>query len=199
MALRRNSGLFHSKIHEEKMRSEQNHKQSKPVGRPLDHFLIQFGIHSFDRGLKGVYIQDNKYYLISKSIQNILQRTKKPFSVGIYLGKARGKQFFPSVNLLSMIRSPARNKVWVDDKAAWLFVCGRDLFSEGIKTSTKCVYKGIITLVLNKNDEVLGFGKTLKKLTEKEGVIIQNIFDIGDFLRRERKERRSSKMKNRKN
>ena len=171
------------------MRNRHSPKNPMPVNKPVEHFLIQFGIKRFNKGLKEIYVQDSKYYLISSQINNILIKTKKPFTVGTYIGKARGKQFFPSVNLLNMIRSEARNKVWVDDKTAWLFVCGRDLFSEGIKTSTKCVYKGIITLILNKSDEVLGFGKADKKLTEK-GVVIRNIFDIGDFLRRERRKGR---------
>jgi ribosome biogenesis protein Nip4 len=154
--------------------------------RPLEHFLIQFGIRRFDKGNNTLFVQDNKYFMISKGIQNIIKKTKKPFYSGTYIGKARGKSFFPSVNLLNMIRKRARNKVWIDEKTAWLFVCGRDIFSEGIQSSTKCVYKGIIALILNKNDEVLGFGKALKGLSEK-GVVIQNIFDIGDFLRREKK------------
>jgi len=176
---------------ESRMRTRQPPKNPMPISKPLEHFLIQFGIRRFNKGMKEIYVQDSKYYLISNPINSILIKTKKPFTVGTYLGKARGKQFFPSVNLLNMIRAEARNKIWVDDKAAWLFVCGRDLFSEGIKTSTSCVYKGIITLVLNKNDEVLGFGKAVKKITDKDVVVIQNIFDIGDFLRRERKERKS--------
>lgn len=154
--------------------------------RPLEHFLIQFGIRRFDKGNDILFVEDNKYFLITKDIANIIKKTKKPFYAGIYLGKARGKKFFPSINLLNMISTKSRNKIWVDDKTAWLFVCGRDIFSEGIKKSTKTVYKGIITFVFNQKNEVLGFGKAVKKLKEKE-VVVTNIFDIGDFLRREKK------------
>ena len=157
--------------------------------RPLEHFLIQFGIRRFEKGNNELFVQDNKYFLISKDIQNIIKKTKKPFYAGTYLGKARGKSFFPSINLLNMMKKKSRNKTWIDEKTEWLFVCGRDIFSEGIESSTKCVYKGIITFILNKNNEVLGFGKAVKGLSEK-GVVIQNIFDIGDFLRRERKKRK---------
>lgn len=152
----------------------------------IEHFLIQFGIRRFDKGNNEMFVQDNKYYLITSQMHEIINRTKKPFFAGTYIGKARGRKFFPSVNLLNMMAQNSRNKVWVNDKTAWLFVCGRDIFSGGIEKSTPCVYKGIITLILNKNNEVLGFGKAVKKLTEK-GVVIDNIFDIGDFLRREKK------------
>lgn len=157
--------------------------------RPLEHFLIQFGIRSFDKGFNEIFVQDNKYFLISKQIQEIIKKTKKPFTAGAYLGKARGSKFFPSVNLLNMVAKHVRNKVTITNKAAWLFVCGRDLFSEAIIDHTHCVYKGIITFILSEKNEVLGFGKTVKKLKDK-GVVIDNIFDIGDFLRREKNKRR---------
>jgi ribosome biogenesis protein Nip4 len=154
--------------------------------RPLEHFLIQFGIRRFTEKDEVLFVEDNKFYLISKDIANTIKKTKKPFYAGLYLGKARGKKFFPSVNLLNMMKRKSRNKIWVDKKAEWLFVCGRDLFAEGITRATHCVHKGIITLVMNKSDEVLGFGKAVKGLKEKD-VVVKNIFDIGDFLRRERK------------
>lgn len=154
--------------------------------RPLEHFLIQFGIKSFSERDDVLFVEESKYYLISKEIANLIKKTKKPFYVGTYLGKARERKFFPSVNLLNMMKRKSRNKIWIDKKAEWLFVCGRDLFGEGIKRATHTVYKGIITIVMNKNDEVLGFGKAMKGLKESD-VVVKNIFDIGDFLRRERK------------
>lgn len=154
--------------------------------RPLEHFLIQFGITRFDSDSDSLFIQDNKYYIISRKMEKIIRTTKNPFYIGEYLGKARGKKFFPSVNLLNRIKGISRNKVWIDKKTEWLFICGRDLFGEGITKATKNVHKGIITLVLNEKDEVLGFGKAVKALKSKD-VVIDHIFDIGDFLRREKK------------
>ncbi len=156
--------------------------------RPLEHFLIQFGIRRFEKGNNEIFVQDNKYYLITKDIQNIIKKTKKPFYIGNYLGKARGEKFFPSVNLLNMIKSKSLHKIWVDSKAEWLFVCGRDLFGSAIKKTSPRVQKGIITLVLNMDNEIIGFGKVVKSLKEK-GAVVQNILDIGDFLRRERKKK----------
>jgi len=41
---------------------------------------------------------------------------------------------------------------------------------------------------LNQYDECLGFGKILHSLdAEKEGAVVKNISDIGDFLRREKR------------
>jgi ribosome biogenesis protein Nip4 len=42
-------------------------------------------------------------------------------------------------------------------------------------------------LVLNSYGECLGFGKILRSLDGKrKGLAVENILDIGDFLRRER-------------
>ena len=156
--------------------------------RPLEHFLIQFGIRKFEKGNNELFVQDSKYFLISRQIQDIIKKTKKPFHAGTSLGKARGKKFFPSVNLLSMIKPKTSHKIWVESKAEWLFVCGRDIFGSGISRSSPKVQKNTITLVLNSNNEVIGFGKAVKSLKEK-GVVVQNILDIGDFLRREKKKK----------
>ncbi len=153
---------------------------------PLAHFLVQFGIYGFDKGKDELLFQDGKYYLVSQEISEILKKTKKPFYAGVYLGKARGEKLFPSINFLGMIKKATQHKVWIDKKTGWLFVCGRDAFAEGIKRASRPVRKGIITLVLNEDDEVLGFGKVVAELSSK-GSAIKNILDIGDFLRREKK------------
>ena len=168
---------------EEKREITQN-KSMKVM--PLEHFLIQFGIRKVDFGSGKLFVEDNKYFLVTHQILDIIKKKKKPFYVGNYLGKARGKKFFPSISLMNLVSKKSMNKVWIDNKAGWLFVCGRDLFSNGITKVAPGVKKGTITLILNDNSEVLGFGKVSKSLNES-GAVIENILDIGDFLRRERK------------
>ena len=49
--------------------------------------------------------------------------------------------------------------------------------------------KGDYTLVLNQHNECLGFGKILCNINEekdKSKVIVKNISNIGDFLKREK-------------
>jgi predicted ribosome-associated RNA-binding protein Tma20 len=87
-----------------------------------------------------------------------------------------------------MISEEDANKVIVDRRTEWLFVCGRDLFGKGIVTLKGSPKKGDLTLVLNEDNECLGFGKIVHDLNEKkEGVAVRNIADVGDFLRRERR------------
>jgi len=87
--------------------------------------------------------------------------------------------------LLTIIAEGNANKVIVDEKTEWLFICGRDVFKQGIVKVIGSKQKGSYALILNQHGECLGFGKILQNL-EREGVAIKNISDIGDFLRREK-------------
>ena len=102
------------------------------------------------------------------------------------MGKVKDGRFFPSFNLLTMLAKGEANKIVVDRKAAWLFICGRDIFRKG---DTDCAWftrKGDHTLVMNEFGECLGFGKIRTAWTaEKTQVAVKNISDVGDFLRRE--------------
>ncbi|MEM4704325.1 MAG: hypothetical protein QXJ02_04580 [Candidatus Bathyarchaeia archaeon] len=117
--------------------------------------------------------------------------SKDFFYAGLYLGKIKKGVFFPSFPLLTMIGANAPNKVFVDEKAEWLFTCGRDLFRQGIITVKGSKEKGAYTLVFSRHGECLGFGKiigNIKTEKDKHKVVIKNISDIGDFLRREEKQ-----------
>ena len=110
------------------------------------------------------------------------------YYAGLYIGKVKNGIFFPSFNLLNMLVNAAANKIVVDQKAAWLFICGRDIFFTGILKVMGSKHKGDSTLVLNEFGECLGFGKILDDLTKTENkVVIKNVLDVGDFLRRETK------------
>ena len=153
--------------------------------KPIENFVSQFNANiSLNRDL--IVKQRARYFLLNKILK---QSTSEDFFyAGIYLGKLRNKIFFPSFNLLRMIAKAEANKITVDRKTEWLFICGRDIFKRGIKRTSGSKKKGAYTLVLNQYDECLGFGKILHSLdAEKEGAVVKNISDIGDFLRREKR------------
>jgi ribosome biogenesis protein Nip4 len=86
-----------------------------------------------------------------------------------------------------MVAENKANKVVVGSKAAWLFICGRDIFKQGIVKVEGSKKNGAYMLVLNERGECLGFGRILHDLGEERGgVVVKNISDIGDFLRREK-------------
>jgi len=127
-----------------------------------------------------------RYFLLSEALKKVAG--KDFYYAGTYFGKVKNGKFFPSFNLLSMLAKVEANKIVVEKKAAWLFICGRDVFRNGILEVRGSRKKGSHTLVINEFGECLGFGKIVGKLDEavkKNGVAIRNISDIGDFLRRE--------------
>ena len=127
-----------------------------------------------------------RYFLLNESLLKVTRQNF--YYAGIYLGKVKNGKFFPSFNLLTMIAKGEANKVIVNKKAAWLFICGRDVFRTGILAVRGSRKKGDPVLVLNEFDECLGFGRLICNLvgTAKKGEIaIKNVLDVGDFLRRE--------------
>ena len=86
-----------------------------------------------------------------------------------------------------MLAERKANKLVIDKKTAWLFICGRDIFQQGILKENN-LKKGDYALVLNEHNECLGFGKimhNLRGVPDANKVVVKNILDIGDFLRRE--------------
>jgi ribosome biogenesis protein Nip4 len=128
--------------------------------------------------------KDGRYFLLNANLHRLIR--KDFYYAGTYLGKVKDGRFFPSFNLLAIIAKGEANKIVVGKKAAWLFICGRDIFRKGVLSVHGSQRKGDHTLVLNEFGECLGFGKITHSL-EAEGtqVVVKNISDVGDFLHRE--------------
>ena len=152
--------------------------------KPLDEFVKRFRTHIIlDETL--LVEKRNRYYLLSENLRRYV--SSDFLYAGTYFGETRRKEFQPSFPLLNMIAKTDANKVYVDEKTEWLFICGRDIFKRGVKKTTGTAKRGNYTLVMNLRGECLGFGQFLVDSTEKrESVAVQNLLDLGDFLRRER-------------
>ncbi len=130
--------------------------------------------------------KSGRYFLVNKTLRGYIH--KDFYYAGNYLGKGKKGKFFPSFNLLAILARGDANKIVVDKKAAWLFICGRDIFRREILAVRGSRKKGDNTLVMNEFGECLGFGKIISHLVEEAKmteVAVKNISDIGDFLRRE--------------
>jgi ribosome biogenesis protein Nip4 len=153
--------------------------------KPIQDFAAKVDAKvSLDAGL--VVVKDGRYFLLNNNLQRLIR--KDFYFAGSYLGKFKGGRFFPSFLLLAILTQGDANKIVVNKKAAWLFICGRDVFAKGIEAVHKSRRKGAYTLVLNEFGECLGFGRIVRGLdseTNKNEVAAKNISDIGDFLRRE--------------
>ncbi len=151
--------------------------------KPLAVFASRFGA-KIALNPQFIVEKSQRFYLLNPSLMKVAR--KEFFYAGLYLGKTKDGKFFPSFNFLNMLADVAANKVFLDGKAAWLFVCGRDIFARGVAKVTGSQRKGDCTLVLNEVGECLGFGVIAGHLDNKSGdVFIRNILDVGDFLRRE--------------
>jgi ribosome biogenesis protein Nip4 len=94
----------------------------------------------------------------------------------VRLGVRKGEVFRPAAPLLDMILPFTDRKAVVNDKSAWLFLCGKNVLKEGIVSLSHD--EGLV-LVLNERGEVLGYGRV-------QGAGITNRLDRGEYLRMER-------------
>jgi ribosome biogenesis protein Nip4 len=158
--------------------------EERQLTKPIIDFALKVKAKvAFDPDL--VVEKGGRYFLLNKNLKAIASRNF--FYAGRYLGKVKDGKFFPSFNLLAILAEAEANKVVVDEKAAWLFICARDIFGGGIVSVQGSRQRGAFTLVLNEFGECLGFGRIVRDLGAKDArVVVQNVSDVGDFLRRER-------------
>ena len=105
----------------------------------------------------------------------------KQVYIGYYLGQNK-QRFIPSSLLLQKLaEETTTHKVYVDRDTAWLFVVGKDIFDENILKRSDGVLLGGYCLVMY-GDHCLGYGRYESSRNIR---VVKNLFDIGDFLRRE--------------
>jgi ribosome biogenesis protein Nip4 len=153
--------------------------------KPLLAFASTFGA-KISLNPELVVEKAGRFYLLNLELQKVAFRDF--YFAGLYLGKVKNNKFFPSFNFLNMLAGSAQNKVVLDGKAAWLFICGRDVFRKGI-VQWVGARRNCNTLVVNEFGECLGFGRISGQLSSGENdgeVVVKNVLDVGDFLRRER-------------
>lgn len=126
------------------------------------------------------------FYLVSDELMKIMRKTgHNTCFAGIYLGKKK-KNFLPGLYLLKKLAEKSKNRVTVNEKGAWMFICGKHIYAKSVTSFNPKLRINDFVLVMNQHDECLGYGKMINRFDSKK-VAVQNIFDIGDFVRRERK------------
>ncbi|MFP4568046.1 MAG: hypothetical protein ACLFN8_03810 [Candidatus Woesearchaeota archaeon] len=144
--------------------------------KTIDEFLNLFLLKpSFS------YVKVGRDYFLDNDDFNLFlsNSSLRPVSQGGFLGRD-DKFFEPSLFLLEYLSKYSKNKVFLNDEAAWLFLCGRDAFMSSIEKNNA---SSAICLVQNSFDENLGYGVISKHKGKK---IMRNLKDRGDFLRREK-------------
>ncbi len=137
----------------------------------LSNFLALFGDIPFP--LERVLKLHKSLYLVNSSAQHLIKNmSEEPVSVGLFLGTTK-HPFTPSIPLLRIITPHTEKKITLNEKSAWLFVCGRDAFSDNI---LKGDTNSSLVIVLDENGETLGLAK-------KKPDMYKNIVHAGQFLK----------------
>lgn len=152
----------------------------------ITNFAATFGV---DIALNPEYIVEKagRYYQVNAALKPLVNSDF--YYAGFYLGKEKQGKFFPSFNLLNILAKKDANRIVVDKKTAWLFICGRDIMFRGILKVFGTGKRHTNVLVLNEYDECLGFGRIIRNLNDRnrlDELAVKNVSDVGDFLRRER-------------
>ena len=154
--------------------------------RAITDFASQFGVQ-IALNLDLMVENAGRFYLVNPALKPLVRPDF--FSAGVFLGKAKEGKFFPSFTLLSMLAKKEANRIVLDQKASWLFICGRDVLRKSIVRVQGQGKKDTNTLAFNEFGECLGFGRIVEKLRDSANdnvIVVRNVLDIGDFLRRER-------------
>ncbi len=145
----------------------------------LINFIKQFTKEQV-KELKTAEKIGSQYFLITDGLKQIKEKIDiKPYSIGLKLGEIKDKQFLPSFSLLDIISKYTKQKIILNDRGENIFLYKKDVFEANIK---KSYVKIGICIVLNKHDEVLGYG--LLKMS-KQRRMLKPILDRGDYLRKE--------------
>lgn len=152
------------------------------------HNVVQF-IHCFTVeeiiSTKDLILISDSVYQAHPSLTSAIDGAKRrAFCIGTFLGKTAHGKFFPSFQLLDVLLPKTGKKITLNNKASWLFVCGRDVLNQGIISAPEGLKVGDMVLLQNENQECLGLGEW----REEKKMAIKRLLDRGDFLRRERRQ-----------
>ena len=147
----------------------------------LKTFLEQFNVTNVIN-LEDILIINENYFLITKKQKEITQLQKKPVFIGNCLGRKKGNTFYPSTAFLDIISKTYEKQIIIDPKTEWLFICGRDIFQTTEEKGNP--QDNDVILVMNRFKECIGIANYTSNSSKKKP--IKRLYDIGDYLRRER-------------
>ncbi len=154
----------------------------------------------FENDLNYQLVQMNKsVFFVSKNLiavkKEISAKNKiEPEYIGELLAETKKDIVHPTLVLVEKLSAFAVKKVYVSKDAEWLFLCGKDLFTDSIEkieylgeevrkrdvVDKKVRMRGL-ALVFNSKNECLGYGE----IVNRGMIFLKNKLDKGDYLRRE--------------
>jgi len=134
-----------------------------------------------------VMMLGRELYLVPSTLRPLIQKSKRrPDFAGTLLAAERGDSFRPSTQLLDMLQKTDAKRVMVTPEAEWLCVCGRPPLLTSVIAKSGDPKRGDTVLIEDSEAEVIGYGVVKDEWDKKKGIITL-YYDIGDFLRRERR------------
>ena len=135
-----------------------------------------------------IEIRRNSFYDPQKNAEWATKHNIDFVFTGRFLGEKK-KDFIPSPYGVEHASKQAQNnqKVVLNEKAAWLFICGRDAFGSAVVRGKP--KKNRIIYLYDTHDNLLGMGQWLvNDLTTKqaEQAVIKNLYDKGRYIRQEK-------------
>lgn len=150
---------------------------------PPDDFVSQFAKIS----IPDVVQIGKDIFQIPPELNDLRKKINKKISreasyAGILLGSMHGTKFVPAPPLLDIIAPETKRWITINEKAEWLFLCGRDVFGPSILEMN---VDGGPVIIMNRKKEVLGYGSMVTRDKGHKDIFVKNLLDKGDFLRRE--------------
>ncbi len=146
--------------------------------------LKQFVEEFTKKQIKNVVQIENKFYQVKTELDKISEKIeRKPKLKGIYLGEIKDNEFVPSIELIDIISKISDKKIYVNEKAEWMFLNKKDILGKSV---TKAKARDGLVLVQNEKDENLGYGEFVEKPKYKDRMVVKNILDRGEYLRIEK-------------
>lgn len=124
-------------------------------------------------------------YLVAARLGAALRASASlaPTAAGLFLGELDGDTVHYSLEgAFEIGRRSRAGKVLVNDKGASLFLYGRDILGESIRSSDPRARVGTIVFVARRPDEVLGLAEVLQPLPGR-GPSLKPLADRGWYLR----------------
>ncbi|WP_292319399.1 hypothetical protein [Caldisphaera sp.] len=158
---------------------------SKSDLKALENFVSQLGINisSIATNLKKLEIENGKYndiFDIPIQLEIIVNSLESIYTTGFYLGYIKNNKFYPGLTLLRRISRLCNeiNCIKLNKKGEKQFLYGKIVKNNIIS------FKEGLRVILNENDEPIGWGIGKVINRKKEIKIVEPVKDLGWYLRR---------------
>ncbi len=143
-------------------------------------FVRKLGISPNVLDKLGNLVKESKfvYSVNDKLLNHITSIDHRFFFVGTSIGELRQKGFFPNPEFIDFLSKRSEDKIIINDKSEWMFLCGKDIFKSGV-SSDKSKDSARNVFVQNKNNENLGLAGSFKNGQ------YYHILDKGAYVRKE--------------